>query len=82
MGPYHFYDLLLALTRVSADNVGEVQVSWLAPTHSLAKASPRGDSSLLSLLSKVLGSDGGREEVMVLTLYSHLLKLLGGFHWC
>lgn len=44
MGPYHFYDLLLALTRVSADNVGEVQVSWLAPTHSLAKASPRGDS--------------------------------------
>lgn len=39
MGSYHFYDLLLALSRVSADNAGEVHVSWLAPTHSLAKAS-------------------------------------------
>lgn len=39
MGLYHFYDLLLALTRVSADNAGEVHVSWLAPTHGLAKAS-------------------------------------------
>lgn len=45
MGLYHFYDLLIALTRVSADNAGEVHVSWLALTHGLAKASLWEDSS-------------------------------------
>lgn len=45
MGPYNFYDLQLALSRESADNVGEVHVSWPAPAHGLAAASLRGDSS-------------------------------------